>query len=152
MKKVTIQSIMQIPFNNRWLTPILQGFYLIRVVWLRDWLRDSDWETKQLSFAVAKYVAKLYKGVLKVWGKHDSHTAEEFFSVTLGNEKIVQVSSFTYLGCIISKDGMKSFSALFKWPKNWRAPRPPPTLIIFPKSKDQNSEIAIFIQCSRKTL
>ena len=29
---------------------------------------------------------------------------------------------------------MKSSSALFKWPKNWRAPRPPPTLIIFPKS------------------
>ena len=27
--------------------------------------------------------------------------------------------------------------------KNWRAPRPPPTLIILPKSTDQNSEIAI---------
>ena len=25
---------------------------------------------------------------------------------------------------------MKSSSALFKWPKNWRAPRPPPTLIV----------------------
>ena len=38
---------------------------------------------------------------------------------------------------------MKSFSALFKWPKNWRAPRPPPTLSIFPKSPNQNSEITI---------
>ena len=38
---------------------------------------------------------------------------------------------------------MKSSSALFKWPKNWRAPRPPPTLIILPKLTDQNSEIAI---------
>jgi len=28
--------------------------------------------------------------------------------VTLGNEKIVQVSSFTYLGSIISKDGGSS--------------------------------------------
>ena len=27
--------------------------------------------------------------------------------------------------------------------KNWKAPRPLPTLIIFPKSTDQNSEIAI---------
>ena len=27
--------------------------------------------------------------------------------------------------------------------KNWRAPRPPPTLIILPMSTDQNSEIAI---------
>ena len=27
--------------------------------------------------------------------------------------------------------------------KNWRAPRPPPTLIILPKSTDQNSELAI---------
>ena len=38
---------------------------------------------------------------------------------------------------------MKSSSALFKWPKNWRASRPPPTLIFFPKSTDQNFEIAI---------
>ena len=38
---------------------------------------------------------------------------------------------------------MKSSSALFKCPKNGRAPRPTPTLIIFPKSTDQNSEIAI---------
>ena len=38
---------------------------------------------------------------------------------------------------------MKSSSALFKWPKNWRAPRPPPMLIFFPKSTDQNFEIAI---------
>ena len=27
--------------------------------------------------------------------------------------------------------------------KNWRASRPPPTPIIFPKSPDQNSKIAI---------
>ena len=40
---------------------------------------------------------------------------------------------------------MKSFSALFQWPKNLRAPRPPPTLIIFPKSPDQNSEITILL-------
>ena len=35
--------------------------------------------------------------------------------------------------------------------KNWRAPRPPPTLIVFPKSLDQNSD-SHFIQHSRKTL
>ena len=78
---------MQIPFNNRWLTPILQGFYLIRVVSAVFSMivhASTDWETKQLSFAVAKYVAKLYKGVLKVWGKHDSHTAEEFFFGDVG--------------------------------------------------------------------
>jgi len=46
---------------------------------------------------------------------------------------------------------MKSSSALFNWPKNWRAHRPSTTLIIFPKSTDQNSEKAI-IQHSRKTL
>ena len=45
---------------------------------------------------------------------------------------------------------MKSSSALFKWPKNWRAPRPPPTLIIFPKSTDQNSEIAILFSVVEK--
>ena len=38
---------------------------------------------------------------------------------------------------------MKSSSALLSDQKNWRAPRPPPTLIIFPKSPNQNSEIAI---------
>ena len=41
---------------------------------------------------------------------------------------------------------MKSASALFKWPKNWRAPRPPPTLIFFPKSTDQNFEIPILFR------
>ena len=29
---------------------------------------------------------------------------------------------------------------------NWRAPRPPPTLIFFPKSTDQNFEIAILFR------
>ena len=38
---------------------------------------------------------------------------------------------------------MKSSSALLSDPKNWRAPRPPPTLIFPQKSPDQNSEIAI---------
>ena len=37
---------------------------------------------------------------------------------------------------------IKSYSTRLKWPKNWSAPRPSPTLIIFPKSTDQNSEIA----------
>ena len=41
---------------------------------------------------------------------------------------------------------MKSFSALVEWLKNWRVPRPPPTLIIFPKSTDQSSEIAILFR------
>ena len=34
--------------------------------------------------------------------------------------------------------------------KNWRAPRPPPTLIIFPKSTDQNSETAILLRVVEK--
>ena len=34
--------------------------------------------------------------------------------------------------------------------KNWRAPRPPPTLIILPKSTDQNSEIAILFNVVEK--
>ena len=34
--------------------------------------------------------------------------------------------------------------------KNWRAPRPPPTLIIFPKSADQNTEIAILFSVVEK--
>ena len=34
--------------------------------------------------------------------------------------------------------------------KNWRAPRPPPTLIIFPKSTDQNYEIAILFRVFEK--
>ena len=34
--------------------------------------------------------------------------------------------------------------------KNWRAPRPPHTLIIFPKSTDQNSEIAILFNVVEK--
>ena len=34
--------------------------------------------------------------------------------------------------------------------KNWRAPRPPSTLIIFPKSTDQNAEIAILFSVVEK--
>ena len=34
--------------------------------------------------------------------------------------------------------------------KKWRAPRPPLTLIIFPKSSDQNSEIAILFSVVEK--
>ena len=34
--------------------------------------------------------------------------------------------------------------------KNWRAPRPPSTLLIFPKSPDQNSEIAILFSVVEK--
>ena len=34
--------------------------------------------------------------------------------------------------------------------KNWRAPRPPSTLIILPKSTDQNSEIAILFSVVEK--
>ena len=45
---------------------------------------------------------------------------------------------------------MKSSSALFKWPKNWRALKPPPTLIIFPKSPNQISEIAILFSVVKK--
>jgi len=41
--------------------------------------------------------------------------------------------------------GMKSSSALFKWPKNWIAPRPPPTLI-FSKSTDRNFVIVILFR------
>ena len=41
---------------------------------------------------------------------------------------------------------MKSSSALFKWPKKLDAP----TLIIFPKSLDQNSEIAILFSVVEK--
>ena len=52
-----------------------------------------------------------------------------------------QLSQNVARGIILTE--MKSSSALFKWPKNWRAPRPPPTLIIFPKSMDRYSEIAI---------
>ena len=37
------------------------------------------------------------------------------------------------------------------WPKNWRANYfSPPTLIIFPKSTDQNSEIAILFSIVEK--
>ena len=43
-------------------------------------------------------------------------------------------------------------NALFKRPKNWRAPRPPPTLIIFLKSPDQRFWDSHFIQRSRKPL
>ena len=45
---------------------------------------------------------------------------------------------------------MKSSSALFKCPKNGRALRPPLTIIIFPKSTDQNSEIAILFNVVEK--
>ena len=45
---------------------------------------------------------------------------------------------------------IKSSSVLFKWPKNWRAPRPPPTLIFFQKSPDQNSKIAILFTIVEK--
>ena len=34
--------------------------------------------------------------------------------------------------------------------KNWRAPRPPPTLIFSPKAPDQNSEIAILLTIVEK--
>ena len=34
--------------------------------------------------------------------------------------------------------------------KNWRAPRPPPTLIFMPKSSDQHSEIAILFNIVEK--
>ena len=34
--------------------------------------------------------------------------------------------------------------------KKWGAPRPPPTLIVFPKSPDQNSEIAILLNVVEK--
>ena len=45
----------------------------------------------------------------------------------------------------------KSFSALFKRTKNCRAPRPPPTLIIFSKSTGQNSPIAILFSIVEKS-
>ena len=47
-------------------------------------------------------------------------------------------------------NGTKNSSALFKWPKNWMAPRSPPTLIFSPKSLDQNSEIAILFTVVEK--
>ena len=47
-------------------------------------------------------------------------------------------------------NGNISSSALFKWPKNWRTPGAPPTLIIFPESPDQNSEIAILFSIVEK--
>ena len=45
---------------------------------------------------------------------------------------------------------MKSSSVLFQRPKNWRAPRPPLTLIILPKSPDHISEIAILFSVVEK--
>ena len=45
---------------------------------------------------------------------------------------------------------MKSSSAILSDQKNWRAPRPPPTLNILPKSSDQNSEIAILFNIVEK--
>ena len=45
---------------------------------------------------------------------------------------------------------MKSSSALFNDQNNWRAPRPPPRLIMFPKSTNQNSEIAILFSVVEK--
>ena len=59
-----------------------------------------------------------------------------------------QLSYNVARGLILTE--MKSSSALFKWPKNWRAPRPPGTLNIFPKSTDQNSEIAILFSVVEK--
>ena len=59
-----------------------------------------------------------------------------------------QGSSYRPSGPRMSQEGlilmeMKSSSALFKWPKKKRAPRPPLTLIFSPKPTDQNFEIAI---------
>ena len=45
---------------------------------------------------------------------------------------------------------MKSSSAFLSDQKNWRAPKPPPTLIIFSKSTDQNSEITILFNLVEK--
>ena len=45
---------------------------------------------------------------------------------------------------------MKSSSAFLSDRKYWMAPRPPATLIIFPKSPDQNSEIAILFSVYKK--
>ena len=45
---------------------------------------------------------------------------------------------------------IKISNALFKWPKNYGAPRPAPTLIFSPKSPDQNSEIAILFTIVEK--
>ena len=46
---------------------------------------------------------------------------------------------------------IKTSSAIFKWPKNWRASRPPPTLMFFPKSSDQNYEIVILFEAVPNT-
>ena len=46
---------------------------------------------------------------------------------------------------------VESFSAISKWPKIWRASRPPPALIIFQKLPDQNSEIAILFGIIKKS-
>jgi hypothetical protein len=46
---------------------------------------------------------------------------------------------------------IKSSSALFKSPKNWRATRPLSTLIFFPKSPDQNLKIVILFSVVEKS-
>ena len=45
---------------------------------------------------------------------------------------------------------MKSYSAFLSDQQNWRAPRPSPSRIIFPKSPDQNLEIAILFSVDEK--
>ena len=47
-------------------------------------------------------------------------------------------------------DGNEVIVPFLNDPKYWRAPRPPATLIIFPKSPDQNSEIAILFSIVEK--
>ena len=43
----------------------------------------------------------------------------------------------------LSNGNLKVLVPFLSDQKHCRAPRPPPTLILFPKSPDQNSEIAI---------
>ena len=57
-------------------------------------------------------------------------------------DRIEQVVLECLEGLILT--GFKSSSGLFKWPKNWRAPRPPSFhALFFPKPTNQNFEIAI---------
>ena len=53
--------------------------------------------------------------------------------------------------CERALEEIKSSSALLSDQKNWRAPRPLPSLIMFPKSRDQNSEIAILLSVVEKS-
>ena len=55
-----------------------------------------------------------------------------------------QGSSYRPSGPRMSQEG--SFKSFLSDQKNWRAPRPPPTLIFSPKSTDQNFEIAILFR------